>query len=103
PVGDRRPDKMILDTLAAVASEALAQRRVERYLVDRHGQVVREPRRVDRVEYALFQLQVDQQASLTGHYHLGDAADRRSHPGGLTRHRLQVDDPEWLVDRRAAE
>ena len=34
---------------------------------------------------------------------LRDAAGRRRHDGGLARHRLEVDDAERLVDRRADE
>ena len=51
---------MILDTLAAVGAKLLAQRRVERDLVDRRRQLVRKLGRVDRVERAIFELQINQ-------------------------------------------
>src|SRR6266498_4843039 len=70
PVRDRRPAKMIFDALTAVLAKLLAQRRIERDLIDTGGEVVREPRRIDRVERAYFELQIDQHARL--------ARDRKS-------------------------
>ena len=45
----------------------------------------------------------DEQAGLAVDDDLDDAAGRGRHDGRLARHRLEVDDPERLVDRRAGE
>ena len=59
--------------------------------------VARRPRRiVDRVER-------DEQARHAVLDDLGDPAGRRGDDGGLAGHRLEVDDPERLVDRGADE
>ena len=71
--------------------------------VDRIGQAPRERSRIDRIERPRSELEIDEQAGLARNDHLGDAADRRRDHGGLARHRLEVDDPERLVHRRAAE
>ena len=46
---------------------------------------------------------VDEQPGLAVDHDLGDAADRAGHHGGLAGHRLEVDDAQRLVDRRAHE
>ena len=60
---------------------------------DRSARTTSPPARLERHEQP--RLAVDDD--------LGDAADRARHDRRLARHRLEVDDPERLVDRRAAE
>src|SRR3712207_4987314 len=100
---DRRPAKMLFYPPAPVASHRFTQLRVERNLIDTGGQTARELVRVDGVKGIGLKLEVDQQPSFARDDHLRDTADRGSDDGRLTCHRLQVDDAERLVYRRAAE
>ncbi len=63
----------------------------------------RERCRVRRVERPLADPRIDQEPGLLGDHDLRDPAHRGRHDRRLAGHRLEVDDPERLVDRRAAE
>jgi len=76
--------------LAAGAPHRRRADRVAQHGVERPGQRRRVGGRHEQPGHAL----VD---------HLGDATDPGRHDGGAARHRLQVDDAERLVDRRAGE
>ena len=72
--------------------------------VDALGEVVGEPLRIARRAGAVVAgLDRHQQAGLAVVDDLDDPAGGGRHDGGLARHRLEVDDPERLVDRRAGE
>ena len=59
---------MILNTVATIGAERLAQRRVERDVVDRHRQIVRELGGIDGIKAAFFKLEIDKEASFARHY-----------------------------------
>ena len=73
--------------------------------VDGPGQLAREALGVSRLDdpVVLYQIDRDEAAGLAVDHDLGDAAHRRRDHGDLAGHRLQVDEAERLVDRRAAE
>src|SRR3989454_8239575 len=73
-------------------------------LVDRGGQGARVPVGITRLRRApALGLEPDEDSGLPRYDDLGDAADLGGDDGRLTGHRLEVDDAEGLVHRRADE
>src|SRR6266478_9994440 len=73
-------------------------------VVDRGGQGTRVPVGIARLRRApALRLEPDEDSSFPRYDYLGDAADLGGDDGRLTSHRLEVDDAEGLVHRRADE
>ena len=79
------------------------QRRVRDEHVDLLGEGPGEALGIDRVDLARRLLEGHEEPGLAVVDDLDDAAGRRGDDRRLARHRLEVDDPQRLVDRRAGE
>src|SRR5271166_2879816 len=90
PGGDHGPGEMFLDAPAAGATHGMGRGTVAQDAVERVGQRPGVGRR-------------HEQARLPGDHDLGDAAHGAGHHRPLAGHRLEVDDAERLVHRRASE
>ena len=103
--GERSPTTRTIarPRAAGGAPHAVAQARVGQQRVQRGGEVAAEARRIDRSNTCEAISTGTSSAGLAVDDHLRDAADATGDHGRPARHRLQVDDPERLVDRRAAE
>ena len=101
---DRRPGEALDRPGAAGAAHLRGPRRVADDSVDALGERGGEGGRVARLAGAVVAgLDRHEQAGLAVDDDLDDAAGRRGHDRGLAGHRLEVDDPQRLVDRRARE
>src|SRR5438067_5061955 len=102
--GDCRPRKLALYALTPGLRHALAQVRLAKQAVDGGRQVRTEPARVERLEGTLGLLfQRDEHTRYAVDYDLGDTPDLAGDHWCAAGHCLQVDDAEWLVDRRTAK
>src|SRR5438105_3726851 len=103
-LSDCRPRKFALDSLTASAHHTLAQRRIPQEVIDRRSQVGTELLWIEWLKrtFSLL-LQSHEHASLAVDHDFGDAAHGAGHDRRAAGHRLQVDDPEGFVDRRATE
>src|SRR3954469_16875654 len=90
--GDRAPGEVIHGALTPGAAHRAGLLRIGQQRVRALGEVGRESL-----------AEGDEEPGPAVDDDLGDAADLGRHHGGLARHRLEVDDPERLVDRRARE
>ena len=101
-----RATALQLNSSTARASSRLAHApralRVGEQLVDARGEVGGEARGIDRIAVGA-ELDRHEQAGLAVDHHLRDAADGGCDDRRTAGHRLQVDDPERLVDRRHGE
>src|SRR5262249_18014471 len=104
PFGDGRPAELLDGAGAACLAEAVGKGLVREHRLDPLGEVADEGRRVGRLSRAVVtKLERDEQACDTVLHDLWYAPGARCDNRPLARHRLEVHDPEWFIDRRTYE
>src|SRR5262249_9562268 len=101
---DRRPAEVAHGPFPAPPAHGRGPVRIVQEMLDSCGQIALEAVRITRLERVTAgRVEGDQEPRFAVDDDLGDAADRARDDRRLTRHRLEIDDPERLIDRGAAE